>query len=128
MTITLAVDAMGGDHGPRVTVPASLRFVEDTPDGAVILVGLEPALRTALAASRSPARDRVTIRADVRSPDSSRYIREALISFGENGRPFLVREWRHGDIDPAAAASSASRDDNQGSERNCLRPADVANS
>jgi len=39
MTVTIAVDAMGGDHGPRVTVPASLRFVEDTPDGAIILGG-----------------------------------------------------------------------------------------
>ena len=63
MTVTIAVDAMGGDHGPRVTVPASLRFVEDTPDGAIILVGLEPALRAALDAARSPARDRITIRA-----------------------------------------------------------------
>lgn len=82
------------------------------------LLGLEQ--KPASPARGLPTGGSVTIRADVRSPDSSRYIREALISFGENGRPFLVREWRHGDIDPAVAAPSASRDDNQGSERNCL--------
>jgi hypothetical protein len=26
MTITVAIDCMGGDHGPLVTVPAALEF------------------------------------------------------------------------------------------------------
>jgi general secretion pathway protein K len=68
-----------------------------------------------------PAGGSITIRADVASPDGSRYIREALISFGENGRPFLVREWRHGDIDLTVTTPSASRD-GHGYERSCLRP------
>lgn len=75
-----------------------------------------------------PTGGSVTIRADVRSPEGSRYIREALISFGENGRPFQIREWRHGDIDPAVAMPSASRDDSQGSERGCFRTMDAASS
>jgi glycerol-3-phosphate acyltransferase PlsX len=40
MTITVAIDCMGGDHGPQVTVPAALEFVRDQPDVRVILVGL----------------------------------------------------------------------------------------
>ena len=40
MTITVAIDCMGGDHGPRVTVPAAREFVRDHPDARVILVGL----------------------------------------------------------------------------------------
>ena len=40
MTITVAVDCMGGDYGPRVTVPAALQCVRDLPDVRVILVGL----------------------------------------------------------------------------------------
>ncbi|MFO1324528.1 MAG: phosphate acyltransferase PlsX [Burkholderiales bacterium] len=63
MTVTVAVDAMGGDHGPAVTVPASLAFLEETPDARVILVGLESALAPALARSRSAARDRATVKA-----------------------------------------------------------------
>jgi phosphate acyltransferase len=62
MPITIAVDAMGGDHGPRVTVAASLRFLEETPDAAIILVGLDQPLRAALAAVRTAAADRVSVR------------------------------------------------------------------
>ena len=61
--VTVAVDAMGGDAGLPVTVAASLKFLEDTPEARVILVGLEAPLAQALARSRSPARDRVTIQA-----------------------------------------------------------------
>ena len=61
MPVTVAVDAMGGDHGPSVTVPASLRFLEETPDARVIVVGLEGPLKAVLAKQRSPAQDRLTI-------------------------------------------------------------------
>ncbi len=61
MPVTVAVDAMGGDHGPSVTLPASLRFLEETPDARVIAVGLEAPLKAILAKQRSPARDRLTI-------------------------------------------------------------------
>ena len=63
LPVTVAVDAMGGDHGLPVTVAASLKFLEDTPDARVILVGLEAPLAQAIARSRSPARNRVTIHA-----------------------------------------------------------------
>jgi phosphate acyltransferase len=39
MQTTLAIDAMGGDFGPTVTVPAALSFLADSVDSAVILVG-----------------------------------------------------------------------------------------
>src|SRR5438128_1229172 len=52
---------MGGDYGPRVTVSASLRFLEETPDARIVLVGLEQDVLKALAASRSPARQRASI-------------------------------------------------------------------
>ena len=32
MAVTVAVDAMGGDHGPAVTLPAALAFLEEHPD------------------------------------------------------------------------------------------------
>ncbi len=63
MTVTVAVDAMGGDHGPTVTVAASLAFLEERPDARVVLVGLAPALEEALARARSKAKDRATIHA-----------------------------------------------------------------
>ena len=44
MPVTVAVNAMGGDHGPAVTVPASLAFLEEAPGAAVVLVGRAEAI------------------------------------------------------------------------------------
>ena len=44
MNVTVAVDCMGGDHGPSVTVPAALAFLRGHPDAHAILVGREEAL------------------------------------------------------------------------------------
>lgn len=39
--LTIALDAMGGDHGPEVVVPAALQYLRQTRDTALILVGKE---------------------------------------------------------------------------------------
>ena len=63
MPVTIAVDAMGGDHGPAVTLAAALTFLERTPDARVIAVGQDAPLAAALAKLRSPAKDRLVIHA-----------------------------------------------------------------
>lgn len=40
MDITVAIDVMGGDHGPRVTIPAVLALLKEASNVNVILVGL----------------------------------------------------------------------------------------
>jgi glycerol-3-phosphate acyltransferase PlsX len=42
--ITVSVDCMGGDHGPRVTLAACRRFLETHADAHLLLVGLPEAL------------------------------------------------------------------------------------
>ncbi|WP_396434627.1 phosphate acyltransferase PlsX [Limnohabitans sp.] len=42
--ITLAVDCMGGDHGPRVTLAACRHFLSAHPDALLLLVGRAEAL------------------------------------------------------------------------------------
>ncbi|HZQ61307.1 MAG TPA: phosphate acyltransferase PlsX [Casimicrobiaceae bacterium] len=59
--ITIAVDAMGGDHGPAVTLAAALSFLESTPDARVIAVGTEPAMSAALGRHASAARERLQL-------------------------------------------------------------------
>lgn len=44
MTITLAVDCMGGDFGPEVTLPACRQFLDTHPDARLLLVGQPQAL------------------------------------------------------------------------------------
>src|SRR3972149_5349163 len=39
MDVTVAIDCMGGDHGPHVTVPAALDYLRRSANGNVILVG-----------------------------------------------------------------------------------------
>ena len=41
---TIALDAMGGDHGPSVVVPAALQVLTETPNLNIILVGDEATL------------------------------------------------------------------------------------
>ena len=41
MTVSISVDAMGGDFGPKITVPASLKFLKSHPDAHITLVGNE---------------------------------------------------------------------------------------
>jgi phosphate acyltransferase len=41
---TLAVDCMGGDHGPRITLPACRHFLEAHPEAQLLLVGAPDAL------------------------------------------------------------------------------------
>lgn len=82
--------------------PATLRLLSVEPKQASTKRGL-------------PAAGSMTIRADISAADGTRFIREALVSLdGGNGRPFVIREWRRGDID----ASSVQRD--LGAARACL--------
>jgi phosphate acyltransferase len=48
MTIKISIDCMGGDHGPAVTIPAAVSFVDREPDAELVLVGPEELIRAEL--------------------------------------------------------------------------------
>ena len=48
MSVTLAVDAMGGDHGLVVTIPASTGLLAELPDLKIRLVGNADLINQAL--------------------------------------------------------------------------------
>lgn len=48
MKITIALDAMGGDHGPHVIIPAAIKALEADDALYIILVGLEDAISNVL--------------------------------------------------------------------------------
>jgi len=60
--VTLAVDAMSGDHGPEVVVSACLQVLERDPTLKLVLVGDDRALRKLLPASYRRAESRVQLR------------------------------------------------------------------
>ncbi|HEX5092505.1 MAG TPA: phosphate acyltransferase PlsX [Burkholderiales bacterium] len=58
----VAVDCMGGDHGPRVTVPAALAFQQRHPEVSIILVGQHDALEAQLRAAGAAPGARLQLR------------------------------------------------------------------
>lgn len=61
MDITLAIDAMGGDHGPHVTVPAALKALAEDDQLNIVLVGLEDAIQAELKAQKASVNSRLRI-------------------------------------------------------------------
>ena len=62
MAVTVAVDCMGGDHGPRVTVPAAVEYLRAGDDVDVILVGLQDAIGEQLRKLSAEKLPRLTVR------------------------------------------------------------------
>ena len=54
--LTLAVDCMGGDHGPAVTLPACRAFLATHPNASLVLVGTADALVPAAGWPRTTVR------------------------------------------------------------------------
>ncbi len=63
VNITIAVDAMGGDYGPEVTVPAVLELLDRDPDVSIILVGLPDRIEAVLRRRRAVLSSRLQIHA-----------------------------------------------------------------
>jgi glycerol-3-phosphate acyltransferase PlsX len=61
--ITIAIDAMGGDHGTRVTVPAAVAYLKKHPEDTVILVGMSDVIETELRKLRFADRSRLRVHA-----------------------------------------------------------------
>lgn len=57
----IALDAMGGDHGPPVIIPSALRILDEQKDLALILVGDQQVLIQELQRHHAEVGDRLTI-------------------------------------------------------------------
>lgn len=95
MKTRIAIDCMGGDHGPSVTVPAAIQFLVGHPAANLILVGQEGVLRPMLGSHAEDPRLRVVHASELvgmdESPalalrnkkDSSMRVAINLVKFGE---------------------------------------------
>ncbi|MGY8524013.1 phosphate acyltransferase PlsX [Paracidovorax citrulli] len=61
MTIKIAIDCMGGDHGVNVTVPAAISFLKSHDDAEMVLVGLPEAIEPQLRKCHALDHPRVTV-------------------------------------------------------------------
>jgi len=60
-TVTIAIDVMGGDFGPRATVPAAAQCLADYPEICILLVGDENAIRLHLGKLPQHQQDRIQV-------------------------------------------------------------------
>jgi glycerol-3-phosphate acyltransferase PlsX len=61
MDITVAIDAMGGDHGPHVTVPAALAYLKRDAEVNIVLVGLAGVIEAELQSLQASVSPRLRI-------------------------------------------------------------------
>ncbi len=61
MDITIAIDAMGGDHGPHVTIPAALKALKDDDQLNIVLVGLQDVIQAELDVYKTKINSRLRI-------------------------------------------------------------------
>ena len=52
---------MGGDHGPSVTIPAAISFVNSVPEAELVLVGDEDVINAALKKHKATKHPRLSI-------------------------------------------------------------------
>ena len=60
-TVTIALDAMSGDHGERVTLPAAFEFLNAHPQVRLIAVGDENVLKREVSKAAASVTDRVEV-------------------------------------------------------------------
>lgn len=60
--ITVAIDVMGGDHGPHVTIPAAIKCLARNDNLNIILVGTQAAIDAELKARHASTSPRLRIR------------------------------------------------------------------
>jgi glycerol-3-phosphate acyltransferase PlsX len=99
MTTTLAVDCMGGDHGPRVTLAACRQFLDREPDAQLLLVGQPEAL-----ASWSHPRGRVVAASEVVAMDDP--VEVALRKKKDSSMRVAIQQVKDGQAQAAVSAGN----------------------
>lgn len=61
MDVVIAIDCMGGDFGPSVTLPAAIQFLRQDSAASVVLVGPAEAIEPAIARDRAAFGDRLRV-------------------------------------------------------------------
>jgi len=96
---TLAIDCMGGDHGPGVTLPACRRFLEHRPDASLILVGAQDKLQ-----GFAHSRARIVTATEVVAMDDA--VEVALRRKKDSSMRVAIQQVRDGNAQAAVSAGN----------------------
>jgi phosphate acyltransferase len=107
MTVRIAIDCMGGDHGLPSTIPAALSFVDQTPDVELVLVGRESDITEALVrAGRTLPVKRIRIQHASEVVGMDEAPAQALRSKRDSSMRRAIEEVRDGRADACVSAGN----------------------
>lgn len=106
MGVTVAIDCMGGDHGPQVTVPAALSFLRRHAEAKAILVGREQAIRALLGNAESEFGERLQLRAAAQVVEMDDPPAVALRSKKDSSMRVSIDLIKNGEADAAVSAGN----------------------
>ncbi|MFK5949602.1 MAG: phosphate acyltransferase PlsX [Methylococcales bacterium] len=106
MSSTIAIDAMGGDFGPQVTIPASLKCLDANPNLNIILVGDEAVLNELLVGALAKFQDRLSIRHASQQVEMDEKPQSALRSKKDSSMRVAINLVRDGQADACVSAGN----------------------
>ncbi len=106
MTPTVALDAMGGDHGPRVVVPAALTALAANDDLQLILVGDRKAIHGELRRVRAEPSERLQVRHATQRVEMDELPSQALRTKKDSSMRVAVELVKEGSADACVSAGN----------------------
>ncbi len=103
---TIAIDAMGGDFGPQVTIPASIKCLNAKPDLKLILVGNEVVLNEQLGQAISQFKGRLSIQHASQQVDMDESPLKALKNKKDSSMRVAINLVRDGQADACVSAGN----------------------
>lgn len=104
--ITVALDAMGGDFGPEVIVPAALQALEQHTDLTIILAGDENVLQQSLKRNAVTRHDRLRIRHASQQVDMDELPQHALRNKKDSSMRVAIDLVKEGSADACVSAGN----------------------
>lgn len=102
--VTIAVDAMGGDHGPAITVPAALACASEQL--RLVLVGQEEVLTAELRRHRGAGNRHITLRHAPQKVEMNESPSHALRSKKESSMRVAINLVKQGEADACVSAGN----------------------
>ncbi|MDP2751863.1 MAG: phosphate acyltransferase PlsX [Rhodocyclaceae bacterium] len=106
MSVTIAVDCMGGDHGPSVTLSAAFDFLRRHPDCAVVLVGREDVLRPMLGNTPTEFGGRMRVHSATEVVEMHEPVASALRNKKDSSMRQAINLVKSGEADAATSAGN----------------------
>lgn len=106
MSLTISIDAMGGDFGPEVTIPASLDCLKDNVELKLILVGDETVIQQHLSQSTVDYQDRLIIRHASQRVEMDESPAKALKNKKDSSMRVAINLVRDGQADACVSAGN----------------------